>query len=256
MARAGAASPKYKTALRQVLFSLVSFPKKLVRTALYYIALELISAFYQALRHSWDVKYYIHEDSLKLVNDDDAHYVIAMWHYNTLAAAFLSALWGTVPLVSTSREGAFVAKFLVKIGVPTVASNSKTKPLTLRRSVSSMGSNRVIVVPTDGSVGPRFQVKVGTGFLARTTKSPVVPMLLVSDNYGVAKSWDRLIVPKPHSTLHIIMEQPILPTLPLSSQRKRPKQIAGEVEEVLLRMVCTHSNDYLQKHHSDLTLCS
>lgn len=236
--------------VKSVVSGVVGLPKALVRKGAYYIALELISAFYQALRHSWDVKYYIHEDALKLVNDEDedSHYVIAMWHYNTLAAAFLSALWGTVPLVSTSREGMFVARFLIKIGVPTVASNSKTKPITMRRSVSSMENHSVIVVPTDGSVGPRFQVKIGTGFLAKRTKSPVVPMLLVSDNHGVAKSWDRLIVPKPHSNLHIIMEPPILPEGSI-------KEITAEVEKVLLRMVCTHSHDYLQAHHSDLKIC-
>ena len=61
----------------------------------------------------------------------------------------------------------------------------------------------------DGPRGPEREVQAGTILLARISRAPLLPMSFSAERAWRLRSWDRLIVPKPFSRLHVVIGEPI-----------------------------------------------
>lgn len=69
--------------------------------------------------------------------------------------------------------------------------------------------NEVIIITPDGPRGPRYEVKPGIAVAAIETDATIIPFTWVSSKFWQLKSWDRLMFPKPFSTLIVTFGNPL-----------------------------------------------
>ena len=142
-------------------------------------------------------------------------FILATWH-NRLAAIepFLLKCMdpgGTYSMVvSESKHGELLVaanKFYPQarfIRVP-----KREKHLSLKKMLNALKRNEIILITADGSKGPRYKVQRGTAFAARQTGAPIVPFSFCATRFWQTKSWDKMIIPKPFSTIHIHVGKPL-----------------------------------------------
>jgi len=61
----------------------------------------------------------------------------------------------------------------------------------------------------DGPRGPAKVAQPGAVWLAARTGNPLLPFHLEASSYWSARSWDRTQVPKPFSTVALVVGEPI-----------------------------------------------
>ena len=118
-------------------------------------------------------------------------------------------------LISASRDGDLIARFIERSGYGTIRGSSSRKGvIALRQLVDTLASGGNVLVTPDGPRGPVYQASQGIVFVAQKSGAPVVPIHLEYSSCWRLKSWDRFVVPRPFSTLRAIFGAPltILPT--------------------------------------------
>lgn len=70
-------------------------------------------------------------------------------------------------------------------------------------------TKEVVIITPDGPKGPRYEVKPGIVAAARETDAAIIPFTWTSSKFWQLKSWDKLLFPKPFSTLIITFGKPI-----------------------------------------------
>jgi lysophospholipid acyltransferase (LPLAT)-like uncharacterized protein len=69
-----------------------------------------------------------------------------------------------------------------------------------------------VVFAVDGPRGPRNHVSPGVAVLSQRMGAPILPTLVLpSRRWFLEKTWDRFQIPKPFSTVSLILGEPILP---------------------------------------------
>lgn len=110
-------------------------------------------------------------------------------------------IWG---LISASRDGAWTEALLRLFGIGAVRGSSNYRGAQavkeLIRVVRGGGS---IGVAPDGSTGPRYVVKPGAAFVAKSCRMPVILVNADFERAWRLNSWDRFFVPKPFSRVHV-----------------------------------------------------
>jgi lysophospholipid acyltransferase (LPLAT)-like uncharacterized protein len=61
----------------------------------------------------------------------------------------------------------------------------------------------------DGPRGPARVAQPGAVWLARATGNPVLPFHLEASSHWTANSWDRTQIPKPFSTVALVVGEPL-----------------------------------------------
>jgi len=67
----------------------------------------------------------------------------------------------------------------------------------------------IVIITPDGPRGPRYEVKPGIALAALETQAYVVGLNWKANRYWEFKTWDRLRLPKPFTTIHVQFEAPI-----------------------------------------------
>ena len=66
-----------------------------------------------------------------------------------------------------------------------------------------------VVFTPDGPRGPRYKMKPGPIMLASLTGAPICPLSINASRCWSAKGWDGFQIPKPGSTLTLVLGKPI-----------------------------------------------
>lgn len=140
----------------------------------------------------------------------DQGYIIAMWHNcSTIAGWVMRNTEGTV-IVSESRDGEYVSRLANLFGIKTIRGSSSSGALkAMRAAMELLRRGRPIAVTPDGPRGPRYKIQSGSLWLAASNHAPIVPMHIESTRQWVLNSWDRHRFPKPFSTIHVSVGDPI-----------------------------------------------
>ena len=85
-----------------------------------------------------------------------------------------------------------------------------------------------IVILPDGSQGPIYEAKPGAIVLAQLSGAPLVLFSFKVDRSWKAKSWDRLIVPKPFAKISVQLSDPILIPRELSKEQLEEQRLKLE----------------------------
>ena len=113
-------------------------------------------------------------------------------------------------LISASRDGDLIARFIERSGYGTIRGSSSRKGvIALRQLVDTLAADGNVLVTPDGPRGPVYQTSQGLVFLAQKSGAPVVPIHMEYSSCWRLKSWDRFVVPRPFATLRAIFGTPL-----------------------------------------------
>ena len=145
--------------------------------------------------------------------DRDERLILTFWHRRLvmmpLAYPFLRKDRGVAILASDSRDGerstATWAYFRIH-AVRGTASDDGAKALV--RMIRAVKDGWDFGITPDGPRGPRQRLKPGVIALARRTGAWVVPVCVAADHAVELKTWDRMVLPLPFSTVTVRYGRP------------------------------------------------
>lgn len=136
--------------------------------------------------------------------------VAVLWHGRMAAAAPVFRGVDAAILVSASGDGELARAFLERLGYETLrGSTGKVDTRALAHLRDTLRSGRAIAITPDGPRGPRHHVNRGAAFLARATRTPVLPIGFAASRALRLKSWDRFTIPAPFARVHVAFAEPV-----------------------------------------------
>jgi lysophospholipid acyltransferase (LPLAT)-like uncharacterized protein len=157
----------------------------------------------------------IHNDPRHRLTAAGSNHVFALLHAHQVAAS-MGAERGTGAMVSRSADGAIIVPAL-RVGghVPIRGSSGtggKGGATALQAILEHVNGGRPAILAVDGPRGPRGHVQKGIGLLAKKTDSAVLTAISIpSQRWVLSRTWDRLQIPKPFSTIDNYFGEPLFP---------------------------------------------
>lgn len=136
--------------------------------------------------------------------------VMAFWHGRILPATFYFRRRGIVVITSENFDGEWIARIIERFGYGTArGSTSQGARRAARQLVREMRAGRPAGFTVDGPRGPARVMQPGAVWLAKATGNPVLPFHLEASSYWSVRSWDRTQIPKPFSTVALVVGEPM-----------------------------------------------
>jgi len=136
--------------------------------------------------------------------------ILACWHGRILTGLYYFRNRGIVALASQNFDGEWIAQILRRFGYTTArGSTSRGGARALVQLRRELAAGHGVAFTVDGPRGPARVAQPGAGWLARATGQPILPFHLEADRFWTMGSWDRAQVPKPFSTVAVVLGEPI-----------------------------------------------
>jgi lysophospholipid acyltransferase (LPLAT)-like uncharacterized protein len=146
---------------------------------------------------------------------------MAFWHGRVLAATYFFRGRGIVVMISENFDGEWIARIIERFGFGTSrGSSSRGGRRALMQLKRQMDDGRPAGFAVDGPRGPARQVQPGVVWLAKLTGNPVVPFHMEAARYWNLRSWDRTQIPRPFTTVALVVGTPI--------------EVSGDADEAML----------------------
>jgi lysophospholipid acyltransferase (LPLAT)-like uncharacterized protein len=179
--------------------------KRLQIAAIAALGYPLISTLGHTLR--WRVEGLEHYDAIVT---SGRRPVMAFWHGRILPATFYFRRRGIVVITSENFDGEWIARIIERFGFGTArGSTTRGGSAALRQLVKDMRAGRAAGFTVDGPRGPARVAQPGAVWLAKATGNPILPFHLEASSYWSVRSWDRTQIPKPFSTVALVVGEPI-----------------------------------------------
>lgn len=144
------------------------------------------------------------------VLDSGRQPILALWHGRILPGLHYFRNRGIVVITSQHFDGEWIARILYKFGFGTArGSSSRGGARALVQLRRDLAEGRSAAFTVDGPRGPARVVQPGVAFLAGATGQPIVPYHIESDRHWTLHSWDRTQIPKPFSTVALVIGEPL-----------------------------------------------
>src|SRR5262245_35899775 len=174
-------------------------------TAIAGLGYPLINALGHTLR--WRVEGLQH---LEAIRASGRQPVMAFWHGRILPATFYFRRRGIVVITSENFDGEWIARIIERFGYGTArGSTSRGGKKAMLQLVRDMKAGRAAGFRLDGPRGPARVAQAGSIWLASTTGNPLLPFHLEASSHWSLRSWDRTQIPKPFSTVALVVGEPI-----------------------------------------------
>ncbi len=153
-------------------------------------------------------------------------FVLICWH-----EALLPVLWhhrhrGIAAVVSEARDGEYLAGLARRLGYRLIrGSSSRGRTRALRSAIRALRAGIPVGVTPDGPRGPRRVLKPGAITAAQLGGAVVVPVSVGTGSAWRARSWDRLLVPRPFARVRLAYGRPFT-VLPGPWERRRGERRA------------------------------
>ena len=136
--------------------------------------------------------------------------VMAFWHGRILPATYYFRGRGIVVITSGNFDGEWIARIIERFGYGTArGSTTRGAKKALVQLVRAVRTGRPAGFTLDGPRGPARVAQPGAVWLASTTGNPVLPFHLEASSSWTLRSWDRTQIPKPFSTVSLVVGEPI-----------------------------------------------
>ena len=136
--------------------------------------------------------------------------IVTFWHYSLVPIAHFIGRYGGVAMVSSSKDGEYIARFLKCFGISAVrGSRNRQGTQALKELLRHCKSGKNAALVADGSQGPARVAQPGSILLASRTGHPILPMLWSASRYLAFRSWDRTAIPWPFSRIDVLYGEPI-----------------------------------------------
>lgn len=136
--------------------------------------------------------------------------VMAFWHGRILTATYYFRHRGIVVITSENFDGEWIARIIERFGYGTArGSTSHGAKRAMLQLVRAMKQGRATGFTLDGPRGPAQVAQPGAVWLAGATGNPLLPFHLEASSHWTLGSWDRTQIPKPFSTVSLVIGTPI-----------------------------------------------
>jgi lysophospholipid acyltransferase (LPLAT)-like uncharacterized protein len=182
-----------------------SLTKRAQIAAIASVGYPLINALGRTLR--WKVEGLDHYDAI--VNSGRQP-VMAFWHGRILPATYYFRRRGIVVITSENFDSEWIARIIERFGFGTARGSTTRGGLkAMLRLVRDMERGKPAGFTLDGPRGPARVAQPGAIWLARATGNPVLPFHLEAASHWTANSWDRTQIPKPFTTVALVVGEPL-----------------------------------------------
>ena len=165
----------------------------------------LIDALGHTLR--WRVEGWEH---LEAIRASGRQPVMAFWLGRILLATFYFRGRGIDVITSENFDGEWIARIIERFGYGTArGSTSRGAKRAMLQLVREMRHGHAAGFTVDGPRGPARVVQPGAVWLAGATGNPVLPFHLEASSHWTTRSWDRTQIPKPFSTVALVIGEPL-----------------------------------------------
>ena len=135
-------------------------------------------------------------------------YLYAFWHEDLIIPAYRYGHTRAHVLISTHADGELIAVVCRWLGLRLVrGSNTRDAVKAVRAMIRRQDAH--LVVTPDGPRGPRRTVQPGLVYLAAKSGLPIIALGFAYSRAWRARSWDRLAVPLPWSSVVCVQAEPI-----------------------------------------------
>lgn len=161
--------------------------------------------------------------------------IFAFWHSGLLPLVYLHRNQQAVALVSQHRDGEYIARVMERCGLRTArGSSTRGGARGLREMLRAAKEGRDLAITPDGPKGPPRRFKEGGVVLARLTGLPLIPTAIGAERAWRLGSWDRFLVPKPFSPMHVRYAAPI--EVPRHVTDEEAERLRERLEGILNRI--------------------
>ena len=165
----------------------------------------LISALGHTLR--WRVEGLQHYEAIV---ESGRQPVMTFWHGRILPATFYFRRRGIVVITSENFDGEWIARIIERFGYGTArGSTTRGGPRAMAKLVRAMKAGKPTGFTLDGPRGPAHVAQPGAVWLASATGNPILPFHLEAASSWTLRSWDRTQIPKPMTTVSLVVGEPI-----------------------------------------------
>lgn len=132
------------------------------------------------------------------------------WHYCVLGIFAVYRRNPLVIMVSASKDGEYLARLLEKLNFSVVrGSSNKRGAQAAKKLIRELRDGKNCGLVADGSQGPAKVAQSGPLMIAGKTGGVILPMVYSASRYFTFNTWDRLILPKPFSTIDVYYGEPM-----------------------------------------------
>ena len=166
--------------------------------------------------------------------------IAVFWHQRIFACfAYVKRLARFQPsaIISASKDGDILVGFAKRVGIRAMRGSSSHKGKeAMGALIADIAVNNFGLHALDGPTGPIGVVKAGIIKIAMETQAPILPAYASLSNAWQVRSWDRMIIPKPFSTVYLCWGEPIYIPQKLSPEefeqwRLRVESTMGEGQD-------------------------
>jgi hypothetical protein len=160
----------------------------------------LISLIGRTLRFEWSS-----EPGSRIENGEPPQVGIGpFWHRAVIPATYYFRGRGIAVVTSRSFDGEYIARIIERFGFSAVRGSSSRGGLgALLGANRVLASGHVAAFTIDGPRGPCYVAKPGPVMLARMSGVPITCFYLACERPWILRSWDRMMVPRPFSRVHV-----------------------------------------------------
>ena len=135
--------------------------------------------------------------------------ILAFWHGRILGGIHYFRDRGIVVITSQNFDGEWIARIIHRFGFGTArGSTSRGAARALVRLRQDLRDGRPVAFTIDGPRGPARVAQPGAVWLAGATGHPLLPFHIEASRSWTLGSWDRTQIPKPFSTLSVVIGEP------------------------------------------------
>lgn len=156
--------------------------------------------------------------------------IVAFWHGEILSTVGGYELYRKSInidfMISEHKDGEIIARVVDLFGGRSIRGSSTRGGIkALRQALKSIGEGRDIGITPDGPKGPRHSVANGIVVLSQKAQVPIVTLNFKPSSFWRINSWDKLVIPKPFSTIDFYLGEPLLVTdLPMDQAKDMIKE--------------------------------
>ena len=170
-----------------------------------------------------------HKD--RLVHREHGPVIWVFWHGQLVFPGYVGRNRGIRVLISTHRDGEFVARIIKGLGYdPARGSSTRGGIRALKELARTTGKQDLAITP-DGPLGPRERAQFGAVLLAQLTGRPLMPLGGAAYPKKNFSSWDRFVLPLPFSRAALVFGDPIFVPRKLDAEAR--EKCRSRLEEEL-----------------------
>lgn len=147
-------------------------------------------------------------------NVSDKTCFLMFWHDRLAMMPFVKKHWWpknrkTKVIISDHKDGEIITRVIKRFDIGTIrGSTSKGGARVLAQSFKEIDNGVDILITPDGPRGPRHSISDGSVIIPQKKNIPIQILSYKASKFWQFKSWDKMILPKPFSTINYFLSEP------------------------------------------------